>query len=64
MSRYALIAKIVPRFGWRNFARVALYRHKLTTGWWLWRPAFLSKEPFLGFAGSADMDVPSNTNLR
>ncbi|WP_407496732.1 alginate lyase family protein [Pseudooceanicola sp. MF1-13] len=33
MSRYSLIARTVPKLGWRNVARVALYRAKLKAGW-------------------------------
>lgn len=33
MSRYGLIARTVPKLGWRNVARVALYRASLKTGW-------------------------------
>lgn len=33
MSRYGLIARTVPKLGWCNVVRVALYRAKLKTGW-------------------------------
>lgn len=33
MSRYSLIARTVPKLGWCNVARVALYHAKLKSGW-------------------------------